>query len=425
MIIGTNAVILVKCKSFGTPAALLNILFGAQMLLSLLLLQADIGGVYCGFFWLAAAIFVFALGSYLMRRRYLSFHPVGRSVTRASAGGYEVYDSRMMKIILIILLLLSLIQPLSFVYRLGYGIPDFFSLHKLLEMNAAAANARYVSKSYLTSAFTQVFLALVYLLPMIGGWNIIFSKRAATRVLCVCTIAPSLLVLLTQNTKAAFIGSALLFLSSLITARYQKTGAFFRLRAKSLFFLIPIAAVFLLLNYISFFLRNGDISLSLFVEINNKVLNYLLGQIPAFNSWFSGSFTASGSTFGLKTFYALPDALGLMKRNPGIYTVKLVTAHLNTNVYTAFRPLVEDFTAIGALVVLFLAGALSGFCFERLRAGRARCLDLVFLTSLYFYIFYAFITSPWAYVSYTAAVILFFGYLLLMRKHVLLKQTRI
>jgi oligosaccharide repeat unit polymerase len=420
LIIGVNAAIILKTKSYANPALVLSVFFGAQMLLSLFFLQQDMGGIYYGFFWMIAGMSVFALGSYGMRVRQNAKPRIERGAGFAHVPkGYGIYDSRPMQVTLGALLLLSFAQPLSLVYRLGYSFKDLFSLQKLLEINSTVANDRYISGDFATSALTQVFLVLVYLLPLMGGWNFIYSKKAVTKILCGCTVLPSLFVLFTQNTKAAFIGSVLLFLCSFVTAKIQRSGSFFKFRVKHLLLLIPLAAVFLIFNYVSFFLREGDVSWSLFEAINNKVLNYLLGQIPAFNYWFSNNLTLPAHTFGLKTFYSVSDTLGLMKRIPGIYSVKLVTAHLNTNVYTAFRPLIEDFSAFGALIVLFLTGALSGFCFERLRAGRARCVDIAFLTALYFYIFYAFITSPWAYVSYTAAVVLFLCYLLVMRKHII------
>jgi oligosaccharide repeat unit polymerase len=197
---------------------------------------------------------------------------------------------------------------------------------------------------------------------------------------------------------------------------------FFKARAKSLLLLLPAAAVFLLLNYFSFFMRAGNISRSLYRAINDKLPNYLLGQIPAFNHWFSTTSTVRPQTFGLKTFHALTQSLGLSKRVAGIYTLKFKTVHLDTNVYTAFRPLIEDFSAIGAVLILVVAGLLSSLCFERIRSGRARCLDLVFICAIYFYIFYAFITSPFEYVSYSVALLLFYGYLLMMRKHVLFSK---
>jgi oligosaccharide repeat unit polymerase len=326
-----------------------------------------------------------------------------------------------MNITLAALLLVSFTQPIIMVYRLGFSFADLFHLHTLLEINTAAASGRYVTHNFHTAAVTQVILVLVYLLPLIGGWNFIYSKKRLTRVLCICTVLPALLVLMTQNTKAAFIGSVLLFICSFITARLQKTGRFFKLTRKRLLMIIPAAAAFMLINYISFFLREGKVSLSLFKAINNKVFTYLLGQIPAFNHWFSTNTTAAAHTFGLKTFYAVPQALGLAKRAPGIYAEKFY----NTNIYMAFRPLIEDFSSLGALLVLLAAGAVSGFCIERIRSGYARCLDLAFIAALYFYIFYAFITSPYSYVSYTLAAVLFLPYLLLMRRHIVLKRERL
>jgi oligosaccharide repeat unit polymerase len=420
LIIGTNAVILLNAKSYANPALVFSVFFGIQMLLCLLFLQEDIGGVYYGFFWIYAGVSAFALGSYLVSRRRSGEPKIVRSNGGAqTAKGYDVYDKKTMNITLAALLLLSFTQPISIIYRLGYNFIDLFNPYMLFEMNHAAAQSRYVEHSSSGSPLMQIFLVLVYLLPLIGGWNFVYSKKRRTKILCVCMVLPSLFVLFTQNTKAAFIGSVLLFICSFITAKFQKSGSFYRLRAKRLRLIFLLAAVFLLLNYISFFLREGDVTWSLFGAISYKTFNYTLGQIPAFNHWLSNSFVLFPQTFGLKTLYSVTDSLGIMKRVQGIYPDKLVTAHLSTNVYTAFRPLIDDFSAIGALVVLFLTGALSGFCFGRLKAGTARCLDIAFITAMYFYIFYSFITSPWAYVSYTAAAVLFLCYLWLIRGHVI------
>ena len=399
--------------SAGSPASLFAILFAVQMILSLLLLGGDLNGEYEGFLWLTAAIALFGAGFCAAGRAYSRVAGPRPRDAGVPAGG--VYDGRAMGVTMLIMLALALVQPISAVYRLGYTALDLFTPQGLLGINSAAAKARYVSGNYLTSVYTQAFLTLVYLLPLIGGWNMAFLKRSKRRVLCAFTVAPSLFVLLTQNTKAAFIGAVLMFISSFLTAQIYRTGRFFRLGKRSLRVIIPLAAAFLVLNYASFILREGSVSTSIFGSINSKSLNYLLGQIPAFNYWFSTSAGSSEPTLGLRTFYSVSDALGLMKRTPGIYSTKLVTAHLNTNVYTAFRPLIEDFTVLGALGVVLGTGALSGLCFGRLRSGRAGSLCAAFTAAMYFYIFYAFITSPWAYASYSAAAVTFFVYLVIIK----------
>ena len=400
--------------SAGSPASLFAILFGAQMILSLLLLEADLNGEFDGFLWLTAAIGLFALGSFASGKAYNAKHEHRALRAEIPAGG--VYDGRAMGRVMIVLLVLALVQPISVIYRLGYTAADLLTPQGLLNINSAAAKARYLSGNYLTGVYTQAFLMLVYLLPLIGGWNMAFSLRKRRRVLCGLTVAPSLFVLLTQNTKAAFIGAVLLFISGFLTAQVYRKGRFFRLGARSLRVLIPLAAAFLVLNYVSFILREGGASASIFGKINSKSLNYLLGQIPAFNYWFSTGAGSTQPTFGLRTFYSVSDALGLMKRSPGIYSTKLVTANLDTNVYTAFRPLIEDFTALGALAVVFGTGIASGLCFARLKSGRAGSLCAAFTAAIYFYILYSFITSPWAYASYSAAAVAFLFYLIIIRR---------
>jgi hypothetical protein len=127
-----------------------------------------------------------------------------------------------MRILLAALLLLAFVQPVSAVVRLGYSPLDLFIPSKLMSINAAAARERYTQGNYLTSAFTQIFLCLVYLLPAAGGWNFEFCRHKRDRLLCAVTLAPALLVLMTQNTKAAFIGASFLFIGAFTAARIYR-----------------------------------------------------------------------------------------------------------------------------------------------------------------------------------------------------------
>jgi oligosaccharide repeat unit polymerase len=407
-------------RSAASPAGLFGIIFAVQMIFSLALLPGDISGGYAGFFFLLGEIAAFSLGTLAARLIYsASASPAPEGLREKYVAGFTALcASRGMRILLAALLLLAFVQPVSAVVRLGYSPLDLFIPSKLMSINAAAARERYTQGNYLTSAFTQIFLCLVYLLPAAGGWNFEFCRHKRDRLLCAVTLAPALLVLMTQNTKAAFIGASFLFIGAFTAARIYREGSFRVGGRREIKIILPALAAFLALNYLSFILREGSASLTIFSGINAKTLNYLLGQIPAFNHWFctSGAWPSGLPTLGMSTFYGLSDVLGLMHRSPGIYTVKYVTANLNTNVYTAFRPLVEDFTFPGALAVTAAAGALSGHCFERLRRGCARSFAVTFTVAVYFYIFYAFITSPWAYASYSTAVMMFFIYMLLIRK---------
>jgi hypothetical protein len=162
LILDVNAVIIQKMKSAAEPAILFSVLFGAQMTLSLLFLYADIKGIYFGFFWILAGVSTFALGSYLTKWLQRNNSLTGcRADIFNDAKDYTVYDSRIMIIILALMLMLSFVQPVSMLYRLGYNMGDLFTLHTLLAINSTAAHDRYVIHDFATSASTQIFLVLV------------------------------------------------------------------------------------------------------------------------------------------------------------------------------------------------------------------------------------------------------------------------
>jgi hypothetical protein len=82
--------------------------------------------------------------------------------------------------------------------------------------------------------------------------------------------------------------------------------------------------------------------------------------------------------------------------------VDLVTGQ-TSNVYTGFRPLIQDFTIPGALAMLALVGMVGGIGFRQVAAGRASAIPLLIIA--YVTIFWLPITWFWIYNSLTATVL--------------------
>ena len=73
-----------------------------------------------------------------------------------------------------------------------------------------------------------------------------------------------------------------------------------------------------------------------------------------------------------------------------------------SNIYTGFRPLIEDFTIPGALVVLALLGFVGGLGFRNVAAGKWSGLPLLLIA--YLTTLWTPITWFWIYNSLTATV---------------------
>ena len=74
-----------------------------------------------------------------------------------------------------------------------------------------------------------------------------------------------------------------------------------------------------------------------------------------------------------------------------------------SNIYTAFRPLIQDFSIPGALVVLALLGAVGGAGFRLVASGHWSGVTMLLIA--YVTIFWTPITWFWIYNSLTATVV--------------------
>jgi hypothetical protein len=109
-------------------------------------------------------------------------------------------------------------------------------------------------------------------------------------------------------------------------------------------------------------------------------------------------------TLGSVTFAGPLEMLGFGHRIPGLFdSVIDLVAGDTSNIYTAFRPLIQDFTIPGALAVLALLGFIGGLGFRLVAAGRWSGAPLLLIS--YVTIFWSPITWFWIYNSLTGTVV--------------------
>ena len=85
-----------------------------------------------------------------------------------------------------------------------------------------------------------------------------------------------------------------------------------------------------------------------------------------------------------------------------------------SNIYTVFRPLIEDFTFAGALMVLALTGFVTGFSFVRMRNGSVASIAVVSL--FYSFVAWSHVTSLLAYNTILLAFVLWWMTLITLRQ---------
>ena len=119
----------------------------------------------------------------------------------------------------------------------------------------------------------------------------------------------------------------------------------------------------------------------------------------------------------------------MVQRGPGIFdsVVELIAGE-TSNIYTGFRPLIEDFTMPGAIAILGVLGFVGGASYRAVARGNWGAVPV--LAAAYMTMLWTPITWFWIYNSLTATVVaiglvVFFIRLWRRARHVPLTRERL
>lgn len=120
--------------------------------------------------------------------------------------------------------------------------------------------------------------------------------------------------------------------------------------------MIAVAAI----SVTSLFFRYGGSAGADDEVLLQRISGYLYGQVYAFSAWISTGGLAVGEPgFGRYSFAGLAEILGIGTRASGFYEyIAINDAAADSNVFTAFRGLIQDFYLPGAAIVMILLGAI-------------------------------------------------------------------
>ncbi|MFD0994124.1 O-antigen polymerase [Tenacibaculum geojense] len=327
------------------------------------------------------------------------------------------YNNQRAKKIFFTIFLFAFLYPISNLINNGISLSVLLSFQGLLSTNNELAMARYSGETS-TSLLGQFFLVFVYLLPLFSGVYFFLARKKKFLFLA---LIPSLIVLLTQNTKLVFIACVMLLVSSfLITSMvYEKSLPKFKkkvyLRAIAFSFLFYVLLIF------SFVARLGSFSEETVRIANDKVSNYV-AHVPALDLWLleNNKVVNREYDYGVNTFFGFFNAFGIVKREVGIFTdfhyFESNGRVYVTNIYTIYRYLIQDFGILGSILFLFCLG----FVFGKVNSLSTYFpnLALSVLSALLFFVLNSYLSSIFAYMSF----ILSFSLLLFLTKLLSIKK---
>jgi hypothetical protein len=159
-----------------------------------------------------------------------------------------------------------------------------------------------------------------------------------------------------------------------------------------------------LLLVLSQALRMNRLSLSDLPFLLNHLRHYVVGHMPVFGHWAANTFPGiPADGLGMHTFAGFAELAGVAERQKGLYAA--TADFTDSNIYTAWRPLLEDFGVFGGVLFLFVLAYFAGMGWRLLERGRL--VGATFVMIYASYTVWSPITSIFVYSLLFAVMLLF------------------
>jgi oligosaccharide repeat unit polymerase len=307
--------------------------------------------------------------------------------------------------ILIATVVLGVGSNVAFLSASSIPLSDVFDIQKLVVVSNQAYFQRYAEAGAPPPPFlSQALLPFVYLAPAVGGILFELRRERWWKTLALVSFIPAIAVTVLQTTKAAMLFAIVLWLSSYFATRLRmgKLAVFTRGHLLVAILMGGVLAVFFFAVGLA---RLASTDVSLVNVVFLKLVTSAFGHMTVFSQWLSEFWHAPfDPSLGKVTFSGPLEMLGISQRIPGLFDslIELVAGE-TSNIYTAFRPLIQDFTIPGALTILGLLGFVGGTGFRLVAVGRWSGAPLLLIA--YVTIFWTPITWFWIYNSLTATIL--------------------
>ncbi len=307
--------------------------------------------------------------------------------------------------VLLVSIVLGLASSVAYATGSGVLLAEVLDIEKLVVVSNQLYVARYAESGPPSPPpFSQALLPFVYLAPAVGGVLFVLRRETKWKILALCSFVPAIAVTILQTTKAAVLFSLTLWLSTYFATRlrFGKLTVFTR---GHLLVATAIGAVITVFFFAIGLARMASTDVALLNLVLVKLITASFGHMTVFSQWLAVYWQQPFQpTLGNVTFAGPLEMLGYGQRIPGVFdsVVELVVGE-TSNIYTGFRPLIQDFTIPGALAILATLGFAGGLGFRLVAAGNWSAVPV--LVAAYMTIFWTPITWFWIYNSLTATVL--------------------
>jgi oligosaccharide repeat unit polymerase len=333
--------------------------------------------------------------------------------------GYSLGNPRhvaMLCRLVLVSVILGLLSGLIVVWFSGRSLVSLLSLGELFALGHELSVGRY-TYTYIEHPLSQAFLAFVYAAPMFGG--LLFSLKPARpgRLMALLSFMPGLFSALVNTTRAAILFPGVFWVAGYFSARVLLDKGNVRLFIKQRVLLVSVlapisiaVAVFLQMS------RSNLLTLDVIPDMLIHIRPGMFGHLAVFSWWFTRLWDSDiAPYFGVANFSGPFRLLGIISQELRLYAVSVEVGYNQfSNLYTLFFALILDFTWIGALLVLFLGGAIAGRAYYGVTRGTVMYLPV--LVAFYAVTLVSFAQNVFTYNSIILAWLMFAGYLLTIRR---------
>ena len=388
-------------KSWLAPASIFSMLW--FLLLSTTLFVAPGFPIYPFGVWYILAISVaLTLGSLLVPKHIL---PDSEKYNTIEA--IKLFFFTRSNLILLVIAIFCLISIVGIFVLLLFGVKRYglsFNIYSIISLPGQLYDDRDAG-ILLIPWYIRYLTYFIMPSSLLGGILIPFEKYPR-KIICYLPIILAILIGMVYTTRASILLSIILFISGLFSSYIiLKNDDNYFLSFRS-FFNFASLLIFLLSSWIFLqWLRGGGDSEFIFYPIINSIKSAVLGSTTAFTTWLQ-NYKQHNLAFGLYTFAGPMDIIGLNDRQLGFYSEFISLPNGYSNIYTAFRGLIQDFSITGSILICFVIGIVAQLSYRRCRDGNV--IWLIPLSLFFAFTFYSPFISIFSSNSVTMAWIISF-----------------
>jgi len=211
-------------------------------------------------------------------------------------------------------------------------------------------------------------LYFIYPANLLGGLIIGLAggHSSTIKFFSILPILAAIVLGMIEGARTSIILGGILFfsgwLSTLIINQKltMKNQSYFRIIIGIGTFIIMFIIFFIFIQW----LRQGMDTL-IFELLINRIRAYFFGYLSAFSLWL-GNIPEFNFNPELITFAGPLNLIGIMERPLGFYQSIYISNGVSTNIFTAFRGIVSDFSIPGSILIAFFLGFIYQSIFQKI-----------------------------------------------------------